>query len=622
MSSSTSPNARSQDDAEILEFLDRHEHKELLRFVTIGSVDDGKSTLIGRLLYESGGVFTDQLAAITTRDASGKEVVNFANLTDGLVAEREQGITIDVAYRYTTTERRKFIIADTPGHVQYTRNMATGASTADAAIILIDARLGVLQQTRRHAYIANLLGIPYLLVAVNKMDTVGFDEATFRKIQGDLAGFLEGLSFQAVRWFPVSALEGDNVVQRSTRTAWWDGQPLLETLETLPIPTWNVDDAAVLPVQYVLRPDMHYRGFAGALAAGVIRPGDEVKVLPSGKRSVVKSVDFAGRSLQEAFAPMSVAVTLRDEIDISRGDVITTPENDLSISRVVDADVVWLSETPLEVGRQYLVKHTSNLVAGAITDISHRIDMDTLEAVPCRTLELNDVARVRFVLNRPLVLADYGKNRTMGAFIVIDRITNATVGAGMIRGHGEDYQQDSREVAAALGAEERAARFHQKPAVLWLTGRPGSGKIVVARALERRLFDAGHHPFVLDPDRYAKVTRNARGAEIDGLLDVADVLAEAGLLVIIAFTGPARADRQRARERFGERATFLEVAFEADSATCRSRLSALGRDPTEADVAYEAPEDPDLAVDGDELDTRLQVDRILRAMERRGLLGQ
>ena len=406
--------------------------KELLRFVAVGSVDDGKSTLIGRLLHDANGVYEDQLRSVKRASQMAGTEIDFSLFTDGLKAEREQGITIDVAYRYFATPRRKFIIADTPGHVQYTRNMATGASTASVAIILIDARLGVLQQSRRHAYIAALLGIPYLVVGVNKMDLVDYDQAAFESVRRELLAFTDRLGFKEVTFIPMSALRGDNVVARSERMPFYRGPTVLERLEEVPIDAdRNMDDFR-FPVQLVLRPNLDYRGYAAQIASGVVRPGDEVMVLPSRKTSRVVAIDAYGEELPLAFAPMSVALRLADEIDVSRGDMIVPVANVPRVTRRFDAMVVWLHERPLDRAKSYLLKHTTQTVRTEVEAVRFQVDLETLESVPAERLGLNDIGRISLAAHRPLFVDPYVKNRATGAFILIDEATNDTVAAGMV----------------------------------------------------------------------------------------------------------------------------------------------------------------------------------------------
>jgi sulfate adenylyltransferase large subunit len=422
--------------SDIEAYLRRYQDKELLRFVVVGSVDDGKSTLIGRLLYDTGSVYEDQLAAVRKATQLEGADIDLSLITDGLAAEREQGITIDVAYRYFTTEKRKFIIADTPGHVQYTRNMATGASTANAAIILIDARLGILQQSRRHAYIASLLGIPHLAVCVNKMDLVGYDRALFSRIQSEFTAFTANLAFIDVTFFPVSALDGANCVHRSARTPWYDGPTVLEFLESVPV--HEARDLAHwrYPVQYVLRPSADYRGFAARIASGVVKKGDEVMVLPSGKTSRVKAIDAVRGELTEAFAPQSVSIRLEDELDVSRGDMLVHPGDVPRVARTFDAHLVWMHEKTLDSGRTYLLKHTTQTVRAEVDRVHWRKDMDTLEEVPDKTLGLNEIGRATLTAHRPLFLDPYETNRETGSFILIDAITNNTLAAGMVVADG------------------------------------------------------------------------------------------------------------------------------------------------------------------------------------------
>ena len=483
----------SSSHQDIHAFLKQHEQKQLLRFVSVGSVDDGKSTLIGRLLHDTQGVYEDQLEDARSGGGTDGEI-DFALITDGLAAEREQGITIDVAYRYFSTAARKFIIADTPGHVQYTRNMATGASTANVAIILIDARLGVLQQSRRHAYIASLLGIPHLLVAINKMDLVDYDEAVFRKIQGDFEGFLEQVSFRDVTYLPLSALAGDNVVQPSAAMPWFSGTTVLEYLETVDIRTdRNMVDLRY-PVQTVIRPNQNYRGFAGQIASGTVAVGDEVIVYPSEKTSRIKAIDTYDGELEAAFAPMSVTLRLEDEIDISRGDMITSVGSPPSPVRTFDAHVVWMSEAALDPGKSYLIKHTTRYVRAGLHQVSWKLDMDTLEKVPSKTLALNDIGRVTVTCHRPLYVDPYDTNRATGAFVVIDTLTNYTVGAGMIIEPTPEKGLCSGE-ESGVSARERQSRLSQSPTALLLIG--DGATLRFAYSLERELFDKGAFPTVI-----------------------------------------------------------------------------------------------------------------------------
>jgi sulfate adenylyltransferase large subunit len=438
--------------SDIEAYLRRYQEKELLRFVAVGSVDDGKSTLIGRLLYDTGSVYEDQLAAVRRATQMAGTDVDLSLLTDGLAAEREQGITIDVAYRYFSTERRKFIIADTPGHVQYTRNMVTGASTANVAIILIDARLGALQQSRRHAYIASLLGIPHLAVCVNKMDLVDYEHDVFARIQADFSNFTRALSFVDVSFFPVSALRGDNCVRRSDRMPWNAGPTVLEFLESVPV--HEAHDLAHwrFPVQYVLRPNVDYRGFAGRISSGIVRKGDPVVVLPSGRTSRVKAIDTFDGERQEAFAPESVTLRLEDEIDVSRGDMLAHPGDVPRTTRTFDADLVWMHEAPLDPKKTYFLKHTTQVVRCQVDRVLSRKDMDTLEETPAATLGLNDIGRVTITSHRPVFLDAYGANRETGSFILVDAIHNGTVGAGMVIGSD-----------GARGRDVRPERAQERP---------------------------------------------------------------------------------------------------------------------------------------------------------------
>lgn len=633
-------------------YLRLHEEKDMLRFLTAGSVDDGKSTLIGRLLYDSKMIYEDQLAAVV-RDSAVHGTTNTdfdpALLTDGLKAEREQGITIDVAYRYFSTEKRNFIIADTPGHEQYTRNMATGASNCDLAVILIDARHGVLAQTRRHSFIARLLGIRHLVVAVNKMDQVEYSETVFREIRDDYEGFAAKLESSDLQFIPISALNGDNVVERSANMPWFSGAPLLEYLENVSITTdRNLIDLR-LPVQYVLRPHLNFRGYCGTLASGVIRRGDEVMALPSGRKTRVRSlVDFHGE-LPEAFAPMAVTLTLEDEIDLSRGDVLCHVNNTPEVGRHFEANLVWMNEAPLKLNSQYLMKAASNLVPAEVEQLRYRFDINNLHKVDAQGLELNEIGRAVITLHRPICFDSYGTNRHTGAFVLIDRLSNATVAAGMIiRAKPSPAVTDRPETVelpksdhvethpSRISTQDRARRLGQCAATIWLTGLPCSGKSIVAYALEQRLFEMGHLPHVLDGgnlrhgvSRDLGFTGNERSEHIRRAAGVARICCDAGLITIAAFVSPFAEDRRRAREAMGEH-PFLEVYLNAPLEACEARdrdglyeKARRGEIPAFSGVTapYEAPANPDLALPAHELDTEVCVDRIIELMRQREVLG-
>lgn len=480
-------------ETDIEAYLHQHENKQLLRFLTCGSVDDGKSTLIGRLLHDTQMIYEDQLAALkkdSERMGTTGDAVDLALLVDGLQAEREQGITIDVAYRYFSTDKRKFIIADTPGHEQYTRNMATGASTCDLAIILVDARKGVLTQTRRHSFIASLLGIKHVVVAINKMDLMDWRQEVFAAIEKDYRRFSEKLDLPDLKFIPVSALTGDNVAEPSQNMPWYQGPTLLEHLETVDVARDRNFTDLRFPVQYVNRPHLDFRGFSGTLAAGVAHPGDAITVLPSGKSSRIKEIVTYDGNLDQAFPPMAVTLTLEDEIDVSRGDLIVGPDHPPHVADRCNAHIVWMTEKPMIPGRQYWIKQATRLVTGSVSRIRYRIDVNTLEHTPAEQLDLNEIALCEMAFNAPLAFDPYRQCKGTGAFIVIDRLTNNTVGAGMITGLAED-EGGARRVTP----EERAIRFGQRAITLYLTGDKAEE---LAYRLERHLFDTGHAATVID----------------------------------------------------------------------------------------------------------------------------
>jgi len=632
---------------DILAYLAQHERKDLLRFLTCGNVDDGKSTLIGRLLHDSKMIYEDQLAAIKKDskkfNTTGGEEMDLALLVDGLQAEREAGITIDVAYRYFSTANRKFIIADTPGHEQYTRNMATGASTCDLAIILIDARNGVQTQTRRHTFIASLLGIRHLVVAINKMDAVAYGEPVFERIRDDYEAFAGRLDLPDVHFIPISALKGDNVVHPSQNMPWYGGSTLMHLLENVQIASdRNLTDLR-FPVQLVFRPNLDFRGFQGTVASGILRRGDELMVLPSRKTNRVKSIVTFERDLEEAFAGQAVTLTFEKEVDISRGDILVHPNNLPMVSERLEAMVVWMSEEPMRLEKQYRIKHSTRTLNGSVPEIRYRVNINTLDHEPTRRLQLNEIGHCVLALSEPVAFDPYRKNRATGSFIVIDRLTNNTVGAGMILDRESGMadpglrelvevglRRYSRRGAGQISAQDRAGRWGQKPATLILTGLMGSGKSTIARALEKRLFDQGRSIHVLDganagvdaefsPDRSEALAQVAQ---------VARLLNEAGLISVLAFSSPTDADRARMRDIAGSERAFV-VYLSAPMGECRRRDPAglyaradagqLKHVPGVGDP-FEPPASPDLVLPTHELSVDACVDRIVEFLSKHGII--
>ncbi len=623
-------------------YLAEHERKDLLRFLTCGSVDDGKSTLIGRLLHDSNMIYQDQLAAIESDSkvsgTTGDEV-DLALLMDGLKAEREQGITIDVAYRYFSTSRRKFIIADTPGHEQYTRNMVTGASTCQLAIILVDARKGVLAQTKRHSYIASLLGIRHVVVAVNKMDLVDYSEARFREICQEYADFAKGLDLRDVYELPMSALKGDNVVSPGDNMPWFDGPPLMEHLETVDIASDLDVETVRFPVQLVVRPDLDFRGFAGTIASGVLRPGDEVVAQPSGVASRVKRVVTFDGDLDAAGPGRAVTVTLEDEIDVSRGDMLVAPGQAPMRGHEVDAMVVWMSEDALRPGRQYLLQSVNGRSNASVSHIRYRVDVNTLEEDEAPCLELNDIARCAVAVDRELLFDPYTDNRATGSFILVDRLTNATVGAGMILGPSSVWDRRARKTVqrqrSTISLEERQARYDQRPATVLFTGLTSAGKSTLGLALERRLFDRGRVTLRLDGENVRLglskdlgFTAAERSENLRRAGELARFANNQGIIAIMALVAPEAEARRRLEELISDE-RFVEVFVDTPIEVCRERdQSGIYEAADRGEIAqfpgvsvpYEAPEDPDLRIDTTAVDVEEAVDRILELMTERGFL--
>lgn len=632
-------------------YLHQHEIKDMLRFLTCGSVDDGKSTLIGRLLYDSHMIYEDQLAAIN-RDSKIHGTTNDdfdpALLTDGLRAEREQGITIDVAYRYFSTENRKFIIADCPGHEQYTRNMATGASNCNMAVILVDARKGVITQTKRHSFICSLVGVKHALIAVNKMDLVDWSQEVYEQIKSDYKQFSMRLNFSDIRFIPISALKGDNVVRKSPNMPWYKGLTFLDNLEQVNVSSdWNLVDMRY-PVQYVLRPNLNFRGFSGTLASGVIRKGDDVLSLPSRKSSRVKSIHGPDGEIDEAFVPMAITVTLEDEIDASRGNMLVPSGNVPHVGNEFEAMVIWMHEDQARQGGGYLIKHTSNTVPGVLTDIRYKVDVNTMRKQQSEDevgiMGLNEIGRCHITLHRPIVFDPYDKNRITGAFIIIDRVSNITVAAGTIidKVVSEDREQGepvSRNIGVSESLVRQSARqdlLGQRGAVVWMTGLSGSGKSTIARRIEKNLVGQGHACYVLDGDnirhglsRDLGFSMEDRKENIRRVAAVARLMKDAGLIVISAFISPYEEDRAHARGMIGEDA-FVEVHLDVPIDVCeerdprglykKARAGEIEQFTGVSDV-YQAPENPDIALSADSLGPEQSADMVVAELKARGILG-
>lgn len=617
---------------------------DLLRFTTAGSVDDGKSTLIGRLFYDSKSIFEDQMEAIEkSSKSSGEEDVNLALLTDGLKAEREQKITIDVAYRYFATPKRKFIIADTPGHTQYTRNMVTGASTADLAVILVDASKGLLTQSRRHAFISSLLRIPHLVVAVNKMDLVEYDEKVFDEIVSEFRDFARKLNITDVTYIPISALKGDNVVDKSENTDWYKGSTLLHHLETVKV---DADENIIdfrLPVQYVIRPNQNFRGFSGRISSGHIRPGDEITVLPSGLSSKVKEIVTKDENLEIAYPGDSVTLTIEDEIDISRGDMIVRKNNVPTVRNDFEAYVCWMDEKPMDLNKQYILQHTTRTTQMYAEELVYRMNVDSLNQEEADELKLNEIGRVKLKTSQPIFFDAYQINKRTGSFIIIDPASNITVGAGMMRAGStvsKDPKSDSKRSSFVspnvvwepwnISREEREKRNGHKANVLWFTGISGAGKSTIAKELERRLWDEGKQTVLLDGDQVRHGLNGDLGfspadrtENIRRVGHTARLFFEHGNIVICTFVSPYQKDRKALKELFPE-GKFQEIHITCDPKTAQERdpkglyakaIKGEIKGLTGFDADHEAPEDPALSIDTDSLSVEEAVDEIIKLIK-------
>ncbi|MBS0445524.1 MAG: sulfate adenylyltransferase subunit CysN [Proteobacteria bacterium] len=624
---------------DIEKYLQQHEKKSLLRFITCGSVDDGKSTVIGRLLYESKMLFEDQLAAIEADSkkwgTQGGEI-DFALLVDGLAAEREQGITIDVAYRFFSTDRRKFIVADTPGHEQYTRNMITGASTADLAVILIDARKGVLTQTRRHSYLVSLIGIKKVALAINKMDLVDYSEEAFNAIVESYKAFAQQIGLTDITPIPLSALRGDNMTEPSTNTPWYHGPTLMAFLETVDIDESRLQSEPFrLPVQWVNRPNLDFRGFCGYISSGTVKPGDRVRAQPSGRESKVKAIVTLAGEQPIGVAGQSVTITLEDEIDISRGDVISAAVAPAEVADQFEASIVWMTDEPMLPGRPYLMKIGTQTVSATVTEPKYKVNVNTMEHLAAKKLDLNEIGVCNIALDRQVAFDPYNANRETGGFILIDRMTNATVGAGMLHfALRRSYNIHMQHVD--VDKASRAAAKGQRPGVLWFTGLSGAGKSTIANLVEKKLHAMGRHTYLLDGDNVRHglnkdlgFTEADRVENIRRIGEVSKLMVDAGLIVLTAFISPFRAERAMARSLMAD-GEFVEVHIDTSLAVAEERdVKGLYRKArrgelinfTGIDSPYEAPEAPELRIDTAECSAEAAADLVIARMREFGMIA-
>ncbi|MDY0028502.1 MAG: sulfate adenylyltransferase subunit CysN [Pseudobdellovibrionaceae bacterium] len=628
----------SHDPQAVMTYLSKHEHKSVLRFITCGSVDDGKSTLIGRMLYESKMIFEDQLLSLENDSkkfgTTGGDF-DFALLVDGLSAEREQGITIDVAYRFFATEKRKFIVADTPGHEQYTRNMATGASTAQLAIVMIDARKGILTQTRRHSFIVSMLGVKHVVLAVNKMDLVDYSQDVFEKITDDYMEMSKGLGFKSVKSIPLSALKGDNIVQQSTNMPWYDGGALFPYLDVVDVgdPSEKIKPFR-MPVQWVNRPNLDFRGFSGEVASGVVRPNDAVMILPSRKVSKIKRIVSYNGDLDEARAGNAVTLTLGDEIDISRGDVIAAADCPCDVADIFKLRVLWMSEKQMISGRQYIFRSATNSVVCTLSRPDYCLDVNSFEHLAAKSLELNEIGVCDAMLDRPVAFETYNDNRTMGSFILIDKSSFETVAMGMII-HPMRRSENVHAHKMDIDREARSSLKNQKPCVVWMTGLSGAGKSTIANALEKKLYGRNVHSMSLDGDNIRRglnrdlgFTESDRAENIRRIAEVSKLMVDSGLITIVSFISPFRIDRQMARDIIGED-SFVEVFVDVPLVVAEERdvkglykKARAGEIPNFTGIGspYESPENADIVLDAVAHSAEELADRLVSYLKEEGFI--